>query len=55
MKIKIVDSQDGKTLWEDFYDIRFHEGDIPPSSNFGCFFLGKDIYQYPVNSGTSYD
>ena len=28
-KIKIVDSQTVQTLWEDSYDTRFHEGDIP--------------------------
>jgi TolB-like protein len=40
-KIKIVDSQDGKTLWEDSYDTRFHEGDIPLNPILAVFSLVK--------------
>jgi hypothetical protein len=43
-KIKIVDSQTGQTLWEDAYDTRFHEGDIPRESDFNCSFFSKDRY-----------
>jgi TolB-like protein len=38
-KIKIVDSQNGKTLWEDSYDTRFHEGDIPLNQILAVFSL----------------
>jgi TolB-like protein len=40
-KIKIVDSQNGKTLWEDSYDTRFHEGDIPLNQILAVFSLVK--------------
>lgn len=40
-KIKIVDSQNGKTLWEDSYDTRFHEGDIPLNQVLAVFSLVK--------------
>jgi len=40
-KIKIVDSQNGKTLWEDSYDTRFHEGNIPLNQILAVFSLLK--------------
>lgn len=40
-KIKIVNPQNGKTLWEDSYDTRFHEGDIPLNPILAVFALAK--------------
>ncbi|HAX97564.1 MAG TPA: hypothetical protein DCY12_01350 [Candidatus Atribacteria bacterium] len=40
-KIKIVDSQNEKTLWEDSYDTRFHDGNIPLNPILAVFALAK--------------
>ncbi|HPD61528.1 MAG TPA: DUF799 family lipoprotein [Thermodesulfobacteriota bacterium] len=40
-KIKIVNPQNGKTLWEDSYDTRFHEGNIPLNPILAVFALAK--------------
>ncbi len=40
-KIKIVDSQNGTTHWEDSYDTHFHEGDIPLNPFLFVFALAK--------------
>ena len=40
-KTKIVNPQNGKTLWEDSYDTRFHEGDIPLNPFLVVFALAR--------------
>ena len=40
-KIKMVDSQKGKTIWEDSYLTRFHEGNIPLNQVLAVFSLVK--------------
>ena len=40
-KIKIVETRNGNTLWEDSYDTRFHEGDIPLHPILAIFALAR--------------
>ena len=42
-KIKIVEAEKGKTIWEDFYSTRFHEGSIPMNQVTAVFALVKTV------------